>query len=64
MGLQTNGLSLEIVGREISGRPVPGKPRRPAGPYLLGLPALLLSCLLLVPIGVTGETSWPRCYLN
>ncbi|HET6987745.1 MAG TPA: ABC transporter permease subunit, partial [Kribbella sp.] len=29
------------------------KPRRPAGPYLLGLPALLLSCLLLIPIGVT-----------
>jgi alpha-glucoside transport system permease protein len=53
MGLQSNGLSLEVVGREISGRPVPGKPRRPAGPYLLGLPALLLSCLLLVPIGVT-----------
>ena len=44
MGLQTNGLSLEVVGREVSGRPVPGKPRRPAGPYLLGLPALLLSC--------------------
>jgi alpha-glucoside transport system permease protein len=53
MGLQTNGLSLEVVGREVSGRPVPGRPRRPAGPYLLGLPALLLSCLLLVPIGVT-----------
>ena len=53
MGLQTNGLSLEVVGREVSGRPVPGKPRRPAGPYLLGLPALLLSCLLLIPIGVT-----------
>jgi alpha-glucoside transport system permease protein len=53
MGLQTNGLSLEIVGREITGRPVQGKPRRPAGPYLLGLPALLLSCVLLVPIGVT-----------
>jgi alpha-glucoside transport system permease protein len=53
MGLQSNGLSLEIVGREISGRPVPGKPRRPAGPYLLGLPALLLSSLLLVPIAVT-----------
>jgi alpha-glucoside transport system permease protein len=53
MGLQSNGLSLEVVGREVSGRPVPGRPRRPAGPYLLGLPALLLSCLLLVPIGVT-----------
>jgi len=53
MGLQSNGLSLEIVGREISGRPVPGKPRRPAGPYLLGLPALLLSSVLLVPIAVT-----------
>ncbi|WP_327638190.1 ABC transporter permease subunit [Kribbella sp. NBC_00482] len=53
MGLQTNGLSLEVVGREVTGRPVQGKPRRPAGPYLLGLPALLLSCLLLVPIGVT-----------
>jgi alpha-glucoside transport system permease protein len=53
MGLQSNGLTLEIVGREISGRPVPGKPRRPLGPYLLGLPALLLSCLLLVPITVT-----------
>jgi len=53
MGLQTNGLSLEVVGREITGRPVPGKPRRPAGPYLLGLPALLLTCLLLVPIGMT-----------
>ncbi|MFG1909222.1 sugar ABC transporter permease [Kribbella sp. NPDC048928] len=53
MGLDTNRLSLEIVGREITGRPVQGKPRRPAGPYLLGLPALLLSCLLLIPIGVT-----------
>jgi len=53
MGLQSNGLSLEVVGREVTGRPVPGRPRRPAGPYLLGLPALLLSCLLLVPIGVT-----------
>jgi hypothetical protein len=53
MGLQSNGLSLEVVGREVSGRPVPGKPRRPSGPYLLGLPALLLSCLLLIPIGVT-----------
>jgi alpha-glucoside transport system permease protein len=53
MGLQSNGLSLEVVGREISGRPVPGKPRRPAGPYLLGLPALLLSSVLLVPIAVT-----------
>lgn len=36
MGLQSNGLSLEIVGREISGRPVPGKPRRPAGPIYWG----------------------------
>ncbi|HEY3556931.1 MAG TPA: ABC transporter permease subunit [Kribbella sp.] len=53
MGLHTNGLSLEVVGREITGRPVQGKPRRPAGPYLLGLPALLLSCVLLIPIGVT-----------
>src|SRR4029453_17639409 len=44
---------LEVVGGGGGGRPVPGKPRRPAGPYLLGLPALLLSCLLLVPIGVT-----------
>lgn len=58
MGLHSNGLSLELVGREISGRPVPGKPRRPAGPYLLGLPALLLSCLLLVPIGVTVATAF------
>ncbi|MEV5962919.1 ABC transporter permease subunit [Kribbella sp. NPDC051952] len=58
MGLQTNGLSLEVVGREVSGRPVPGRPRRPAGPYLLGLPALLLSCLLLVPIGVTVVTAF------
>ena len=46
-------LTLDIVGREISGRPVPGRPRRPAGPYLLGLPALLLSCVLLVPIACT-----------
>jgi alpha-glucoside transport system permease protein len=58
MGLQSNGLSLEVVGREVSGRPVPGKPRRPAGPYLLGLPALLLSCLLLIPIGVTVVTAF------
>ncbi|MET9273744.1 ABC transporter permease subunit [Kribbella sp. NPDC003557] len=58
MGLQTNGLSLEVVGREITGRPVQGRPRRPAGPYLLGLPALLLSCLLLVPIGVTVVTAF------
>lgn len=60
MGLQSNGLSLEIVGREISGRPVPGKPRRPAGPYLLGLPALLLSCLLLIPIAVTVVAAFTR----
>lgn len=60
MGLQSNGLSLEIVGREISGRPVPGKPRRPTGPYLLGLPALLLSCLLLIPIGVTVVAAFKR----
>jgi alpha-glucoside transport system permease protein len=60
MGLQSNGLSLEIVGREISGRPVPGKPRRPLGPYLLGLPALLLSCLLLIPIGVTVVAAFRR----
>src|SRR4051794_20359863 len=53
MGLQTNGLTLEVVGRGGSGRPVPGKPRRPAGPYLLALPALLLSSLLIVPICVT-----------
>lgn len=58
MGLQSNGLSLEVVGREISGRPVPGRPRRPAGPFLLGLPALLLSSLLLVPIGVTVVTAF------
>lgn len=60
MGLQSNGLSLEIVGREISGRPVPGKPRRPAGPYLLGLPALLLSSLLLIPIAVTVVAAFTR----
>ncbi|WP_433010981.1 sugar ABC transporter permease [Kribbella sp. CA-294648] len=60
MGLQSNGLSLEIVGREISGRPVPGKPRRPAGPYLLGLPALLLSSLLLIPIAVTVVAAFRR----
>ncbi|MFI5711361.1 sugar ABC transporter permease [Kribbella sp. NPDC051620] len=60
MGLQSNGLTLEIVGREISGRPVPGKPRRPLGPYLLGLPALLLSCLLLVPIAVTVVAAFQR----
>ncbi|MDX6259046.1 MAG: alpha-glucoside transport system permease protein aglG, ggtD [Kribbellaceae bacterium] len=60
MGLQSNGLSLEIVGREISGRPVPGKPRRPLGPYLLGLPALLLSCLLLIPIAVTVVVAFRR----
>jgi len=58
MGLHTNGLSLEVVGREITGRPVQGRPRRPAGPYLLGLPALLLSCLLLIPIGVTVVTAF------
>ncbi|TCM51602.1 sugar ABC transporter permease [Kribbella sp. VKM Ac-2568] len=60
MGLQSNGLTLEVVGREISGRPVPGKPRRPAGPYLLGLPALLLSSLLLIPIGVTVVAAFRR----
>ncbi|ADB35418.1 ABC-type sugar transport systems permease component-like protein [Kribbella flavida DSM 17836] len=53
MGLRSNGLSLEIAGRPIVGRPVPGKPRRPAGPYLLGLPALLLSSLLLIPVALT-----------
>jgi alpha-glucoside transport system permease protein len=58
MGLRSNGLWLEVVGREISGRPVPGKPRRPSGPYLLGLPALLLSSLLLVPIAVTVGTAF------
>jgi alpha-glucoside transport system permease protein len=60
MGLQSNGLTLEIVGREISGRPVPGKPRRPSGPYLLGLPALLLSSLLLIPIAVTVVAAFRR----
>jgi alpha-glucoside transport system permease protein len=60
MGLQSNGLTLEIVGREISGRPVPGKPRRPLGPYLLGLPALLLSSLLLIPIAVTVAAAFKR----
>src|SRR5207244_8689723 len=60
MGLRSNGLWLEVVGREISGRPVPGKPRRPSGPYLLGLPALLLSCLLLVPIAVTVVAAFTR----
>lgn len=60
MGLQSNGLTLEVVGREISGRPVPGKPRRPASPYLLGLPALLLSSLLLIPIGVTVVAAFRR----
>ncbi|GAA0951393.1 hypothetical protein GCM10009554_52740 [Kribbella koreensis] len=60
MGLQSNGLTLEIVGREISGRPVPGKPRRPLGPYLLGLPALLLSSLLLIPIAVTVVAAFRR----
>ncbi|TCN40304.1 alpha-glucoside transport system permease protein [Kribbella orskensis] len=60
MGLQSNGLTLEVVGREISGRPVPGKPRRPASPYLLGLPALLLSSLLLIPVGVTVVAAFRR----
>ncbi|MEV6410755.1 sugar ABC transporter permease [Kribbella sp. NPDC051718] len=60
MGLQSNGLTLEIVGREISGRPVPGKPRRPLGPYLLGLPALLLTSLLLIPIAVTVVAAFKR----
>ena len=60
MGLQSNGLTLEVVGREISGRPVPGKPRRPASPYLLGLPALLLSSLLLIPIGATVVAAFRR----
>ncbi|GAA3556862.1 sugar ABC transporter permease [Kribbella ginsengisoli] len=60
MGLQSNGLTLEIVGREISGRPVPGKPRRPLGPYLLGLPALLLSSLLFIPIAVTVVAAFRR----
>ena len=60
MGLESNGLTLEVVGREISGRPVPGRPRRPASPYLLGLPALLLSSLLLIPIGVTVVAAFSR----
>ncbi|GAA1681150.1 hypothetical protein GCM10009745_26720 [Kribbella yunnanensis] len=58
MGLETNDLTLEVVGRGVSGRPVPGRPRRPAGPYLLGLPALLLGCVLLIPIGVTVVTAF------
>ncbi|GAB3816765.1 sugar ABC transporter permease [Kribbella italica] len=53
MGLRSNGLSLEIAGRPVSGRPVTGRPQRPAGPYLLGIPALLLTSLLLVPIVIT-----------
>ncbi|WP_432942748.1 sugar ABC transporter permease [Kribbella sp. CA-253562] len=53
MGLSSNGLSLEIAGRTVSGRPVPGKPQRPAGPYLLGIPAVLLSSLLLIPVAIT-----------
>jgi alpha-glucoside transport system permease protein len=58
MGLTSHGLRIELAGREIVGRPVPGKPRRPYVPYLLGLPALLLSLLLLVPIAVTTATAF------
>ena len=58
MGLTSHGLRIELAGREISGRPVPGRPRRPYGPYLLGLPGLLLSCLLLVPIAITTATAF------
>jgi alpha-glucoside transport system permease protein len=48
--LQVNGLRLEVVGREITGRPVPGRPRRPAGAYLLGVPAVLLLAVIAVPV--------------
>ncbi len=53
MPLSAGGLQLEVVGREITGRPVPGRARRSYGPYLLGLPALLLSSVLLVPMLIT-----------
>lgn len=53
MALSARGLELEVVGREITGRPVPGRPRRPYSPYLRGLPALLLTSLLLVPMAIT-----------
>src|SRR5947209_5992283 len=53
MGFSANGLELEVVGREITGRPVAGRHRRSYGPLLLGLPAVLLGGLLVVPVLMT-----------
>jgi alpha-glucoside transport system permease protein len=52
--LTVNGLMVEVVGREIAGRPVAGRPRRAYGPYLLGLPAVVLMSLLVIPAGFTA----------
>lgn len=58
MALTSRGLRIEVVGREVTGRPVPGRPRRPYSPLLLGLPALLLLSILVVPIGITSATAF------
>jgi len=59
VALSAAGLELEVVGREITGRPVPGRTHRSYGSYLLGLPALVLTSLLLVPMLVTTiEAFW------
>lgn len=58
MALSINELDLEVVGREITGRPVPGRAHRPYGPYLLGLPALVLASLLLVPMTLTAVSAF------
>lgn len=58
MALSIGELDLEVVGREITGRPVPGRAQRPYGPYLLGLPAVVLASLLLVPMAITTVSAF------
>ncbi len=58
MALVAGGLRIEVVGREVAGRPVPGRPRRTYGPYLRGVPALLLVSLLVVPAAITTKRAF------
>src|SRR5256885_688588 len=44
------GLQLEVAGREMSGPPATAPSRPRWGRYLLGLPALVLLAVLLVPM--------------
>ena len=58
MALSAGELRIEVVGREIVGRPVPGRARRSYGPYLRGVPALVLMSVVLVPAGLTVRAAF------